>query len=85
MNKNIVDRLKKILEEMGYSQEIDEKRSLMAQLSLDSISFVEIIVNIEEEFTLEFDERQLTIEELDTLENIAKLINDRIGEVEIGE
>lgn len=85
MNKNIVDRLKKILEEMGYSQEIDEKRSLMAQLSLDSISFVEIIVNIEEEFTLEFDERQHTIEELDTLENIAKLINDRIGEVEIGE
>ncbi|MFD1673993.1 acyl carrier protein [Alicyclobacillus fodiniaquatilis] len=72
--EEIVKQLQEMFKEMGYAQEIDPKRSLTAQLGLDSISLIETVVMIEQKFKLEFDELQLDLAAMDNISNLAKLI-----------
>lgn len=63
------DILKMIKE--SFSQEVDAESSLK---SLDSISFIQLLVNIEERYNFEFPDEMLNYEKLDTVKKIAEYL-----------
>jgi acyl carrier protein len=82
MTKNkIVELLRPKLEELGLSvNDLDVTESLLNQGILDSMSFLEFIVDIESAFNIELDFSELDPSEFTSIENIIKLIKDRTEE-----
>jgi acyl carrier protein len=63
------------LEELGLSiNDIDIKESLLNQGILDSMSFLEFMVEIESTFNTEFDFSELDPSEFTSIDNLIKLI-----------
>ena len=55
----------------SFSQELDAESSLKV---LDSISFIQLLVGIEERYDFEFPDEMLNYEKLDTVEKIAEYL-----------
>jgi acyl carrier protein len=78
MTKNkIVELLRPKLEELGLSvNDLDVTESLLNQGILDSMSFLEFIVDIESAFNIELDFSELDPSEFTSIDNIVKLIEN---------
>lgn len=79
MNQNISKRLIRLLENrlnlLGLdSTDVVHDVSLFDQGIVDSISFMELIVAIEDEFDLELDFSEMEPSEFDTIENLGNII-----------
>lgn len=55
---------------------LDEKK--LVEIGFNSISFIKIIVDIEEYFNIEFDDNDLNYELFDTEEEIIKYVIDKL-------
>jgi len=76
----LIDLIQPKLKELGLTaRDIDTKESLLNQGILDSMSFLEFIVDIESIFNIEFDFSELDPSEFTSIECLAALINDRNG------
>ena len=53
--------------------------SVVKELSLDSLSFVEMIVNLETEFEIEFEDEQLNINDYVTVRDIVDIVDGIIN------
>lgn len=51
----------------------------LSALSLDSLSFVELIVNLESEFEIEFEDEELNIYDYSTVDDIILLVRRKIN------
>ena len=78
MTKNkIVELLRPKLEELGLSvNDLDVTESLLNQGILDSMSFLEFIVDIESAFNIELDFSELDPSEFTSIDNLVKLIEN---------
>lgn len=81
MDQNISKRLITLLENrlqlLGIeSTDVAHDVSLFDQGIVDSISFMELIVSIEDEFDIELDFSDLEPSEFDTIENLSKIISN---------
>ncbi|MED7787522.1 acyl carrier protein [Francisella sp. 19X1-34] len=73
----IIDLLQPKLDGLGLSaSDIDTKESLLYQGVLDSISFLEFIVDIESTFNVEFDFSDLDPAEFTSIDNLVELIDN---------
>lgn len=84
MSETLVNKLKTIVaEELDVNlkvEEIDENASLFEEgLELDSISLVELISLVEQHFDFQFNDEELTPENFNTLNILAKFINSKIS------
>lgn len=74
---NFTDRMIKCLEEIGvYVDECDIIKIDLFDLIADSIQFMLLIVNIEEEFEIEIPPKLLIVDNFRSLENIKILIEE---------
>lgn len=77
MKKNeIKDKIKQIIHSV-IEVEITDDDDLFEQ-GLNSINIIEIIVKIEDEFDIEFDEENLSFEYLKSLSSICKYVNSKL-------
>jgi len=81
MSKINVNQLIEILEprlkELGLTRmDIDRKTSLLEQGILDSISFLEFMMDIESKFNIELDFSELDPSEFTSIDKILKLTNN---------
>lgn len=81
MNQNISKRLIALLDNrlqlLGVkSDDVAHDVSLFEQGIVDSISFMELIVSIEDEFGMEIDFSDMEPSEFDTIENLSKIISN---------
>ena len=60
--------LKKDSTEIGKSENL-------SSLEIDSIAFVELVVNIEDEFDIEFPDDYLTLEKAGTIKSLCKIVS----------
>lgn len=66
-----------------YLAEIMEDESLMMvdvnqELGIDSISFVRVVIELEEEFNFEFNEFDLNIQSFQKISDFVKYVEDQI-------
>lgn len=64
----------------ALEENIDEKTKL-DEISLDSLSFIEVIVKIEEEFNIEFDIDQAVLSSWETAEEIVLAVEEMKNEI----
>lgn len=76
---NIVDRVKKVILDLdnvkcslNAADIVTETPLIGKGLGLDSVGILKLVVNLEEEFNIVFDESELSIE---IFENIGSLVN----------
>jgi acyl carrier protein len=75
--KKLIELLQPKLEELGLSVgDINTKESLVNQGILDSMSFLEFIVDIESTFNIELDFSELDPSEFTSIDNLIKLIEN---------
>lgn len=55
------------------------KNSKIKELSLDSLSFVQIIVNLEREFCIEFDDEKLNINLYTTVGELMEAVEETVN------
>lgn len=60
--------------------DIKEDSSLVDDLAFDSISFVSMIIMIEDVYSFEFDEEYISLEKLKTVKNVAEYIELKMCE-----
>jgi acyl carrier protein len=77
ITNKLIELLRSKIENLGLSGvEIDSKESIITQGILDSISFLEYIVDIESAFNIEFDFSELDPSEFTSIDNLVKLIEN---------
>ncbi|MEC2074262.1 acyl carrier protein [Alkalihalophilus marmarensis] len=70
------DRITNILKELLNKEEIDKSEDL-TKIGLDSITSIELIVDLEEEFSIEFDDSELLLSNFETIDLIQKMIEKK--------
>ena len=76
MNKRIIEIIKVNTE---CSNEIFEN-SLLCDLEITSIDFVKIVIEIETEFNIEFEDEKLQFSEFSTIQSLIDYVEQRVGE-----
>ncbi len=74
------ERIKHILSELSGEKSIETKARLQEDLSLDSLSMVTMLVEIEDSFSIEFDEKDMNPFDLITVADVIKLTEGYIGD-----
>lgn len=74
------ERIKDILSELSGEKSIETKARLQEDLSLDSLSMVTMLVEIEDSFSIELDEKDMNPFDLITVADVIKLTEGYIGD-----
>ncbi len=74
------ERIKDILSELSGEKNIETKARLQEDLSLDSLSMVTMLVEIEDSFSIELDEKDMNPFDLITVADVIKLTEGYIGD-----
>lgn len=76
------DRVIEIIQNACAIDEIVTMESELKLLSLDSLTFVGIVVELEEEFGVEFELDELGVFNWETVGDIVKSVEDKVNEKE---
>jgi len=80
MNKRDIRKIIKIICGCcALTEDNIEPGTEINSISLDSLSFVQMIVNLESEFEIEFEDEQLSIYDYKTVEDIIDTVEERIN------
>ena len=71
MNKEIYEKVVEGLKNEFNRDDIDEKTRFVEDLQADSVRLLEIVMDVEEEFDIEFDD-----EKLSELKNVEDVVNE---------
>ena len=74
------ERIKHILSELSGEKSIETKARLQEDLSFDSLSMVTMLVEIEDSFSIELDEKDMNPFDLITVADVIKLTEGYIGD-----
>lgn len=72
LKERLIELIKKNITDAGF-QELDEKQDI-TELGMDSIGFIKLIVEIEDEIGKEIPDSYLLLEEMNTLQKIYNVI-----------
>lgn len=78
---SLEDLLCNIIKEVLENKQINNskiKEGQLSSLGLNSILFIKMVVKIESEFNIEFDDGMLQIDKLNTLEDLSKYVQSKI-------
>lgn len=78
---SLQDSLCNIIKEVLENEHIDNnkiKEGQLISLGFNSISFIKMVVKIETEFDIEYDDDMLLIDKLNTLEDLSKYVQLKI-------
>ncbi|NEW09345.1 acyl carrier protein [Paenibacillus sp. SYP-B3998] len=80
----IYDKIVEIIA-MVFRLEVDHVKRLsreesLSRIGLDSINCMEIVVNIEEEFSIVFNDEELLLDNLNTLDKLIHMVEQKTGE-----
>ena len=85
MNKKEVDReLKKIIATyvaVNDISDINENTNLIEDLDMDSVGLISLIVEIEKNFFIHFEENELLVENITNYKNLLKYICESMEEI----
>ncbi|UJF31362.1 acyl carrier protein [Paenibacillus hexagrammi] len=73
---------------MVFRMEVDRVKRLsgeepLSQIGLDSINCMEVVVNLEEEFSITFNDEELLLENLNTIQKLLQLVTQKQAEISV--
>ena len=74
IKKEVLDLVKKV----GDNQNITEKSLLLDEGWIDSLSTITLLSELENKFSIEIETEELSHENFNTIENISKLIFNKV-------
>jgi acyl carrier protein len=81
MTDRIEDRLKKMIVERLFMkiapQDIDERKSLINDYGVDSVSLLELVVGLEEEFDLKVGDDEFSVDHFETVSSLAEFVRGK--------
>ena len=77
---NLEEKIREILFELSGIETTDNETSLQADLALDSLAMVMLLIEIEEEFGIELEESDMNPFELNTVQDIIDLVSKYLGD-----
>ena len=77
--KDVLERLKTVFSENGIL--VDDCEELLINYIPDSLTFINLIICIEEEFDIELPDEFMSIQNLGTAKNLAERIKDLIDDL----
>ncbi|PTU44407.1 ACP phosphodiesterase [Paenibacillus polymyxa] len=77
VENNVVEKLLKIVEGLFNTTDIDMERDFN-EFGLNSLDYIKLIVAIEDEFEIEFDDDALTMREINKFKDFVNLIVDMV-------
>ena len=84
MEKSIEDRLRAMIVERLFlkiqPEQIEEDKSLVETYGVDSVSLLEMVVGIEEEFEVVVDDQDFSLEHFETVAALARFVRDKLGQ-----
>lgn len=83
MSERIEDRLKRMIVERLFlkipPESIQEEASLIQTYGVDSVSLLELVVGLEEEFGIVIDENEFDVKHFETVAALANFVRRRTG------
>lgn len=76
---HIEEKVKEILSRLSCEENIENDAELQADLVLDSLAMVTMLVEIEEVFGIELDESDMNPFELTTVQNVIDMVKSYCG------
>lgn len=77
---NLEEKIGEILFELSGVEAANNNASLQADLALDSLAMVMLLIEIEEEFGIELEESDMNPFELNTVQDIIDLVSKYLGD-----
>lgn len=77
------EKIDKILKEQCFADQIFSEQSLEDDLGMDSLSMVELLVEIEETFQIQLEESDLNPSEFEKVLDIYKLVEKYVGGTQV--
>ena len=82
MTERIEDRLKRMIVERLFMSlspdELDEEKSLLDEYDVDSVSLLELVVGIEEEFRITIGDNDFDVDNFETVAKLANFVRLRL-------
>ena len=69
------EKVKRVLKKMGGAERLSATSSLKADLGLDSMQLVELLVTLEDEFKISLKEADMNPEKLKNVGSVIRLVN----------
>jgi acyl carrier protein len=83
MEERIEDRLKKMIVERLFLKiapaDLEEDKSLIDTYGVDSVSLLELVVGIEEEFGIKIDDQDFDVANFQTVSALAEFVRSKQG------
>jgi len=83
MAERIEDRLKRMIVERLFLKrapdEIEEDKSLINAYGVDSVSLLELVVGLEEEFGISIEDDEFRVEHFETVASLAAFVREKMG------
>jgi len=74
--ENIITSVLKL--EPEKIREISQDETLN-RIGVDSVNFIEIVISLEDEFGIAFEDDELLLQNLNTINKLQKIISDKLG------
>ena len=78
--ENVTERVKKVIKEVIGTEEIVSEDTMLKELGYDSLKNVELVVMLEEEFDIRFDDSMLSQNNFETVSGIIHFVEESLGE-----
>jgi acyl carrier protein len=83
MSGSIEDRLKKMIVERLFlkisPETIEDDKSLIEEYGVDSVSLLELVVGLEEEFGIQVGDEEFSVENFQTVNALASFVKEKLG------
>jgi len=83
MEEKIEERLKKMIVDRLFlriaPEEIETDKSLIDEYGVDSVSLLELVVGIEEEFSVSVDDEDFSVEHFETVAALADFVRGKMN------
>jgi len=76
-DKLLIEISSKVKEVLELDQEIDLHQNLV-ELGLDSLASVNLLVDIEEMYNIQFDDEEMLVENFSTINKVYQLVNGKL-------
>lgn len=82
-NKGSENIRKKVLEVIVNNIDIKTKSeiTMLSNINVDSIAFITIVVELEKEFNIEFDDEMLLITKFPTVKSMVEYVETKVGKL----
>ena len=72
---NVIDGVNKVLRDLSEKNDFNEESNLQSDLLLDSLAMVTLLIEIEDEFGIRLNERDMNPFDLNTVGDVVKLVS----------